>query len=74
MTFEQRLADIRWDRARGFISEKDARLAEDALRIEVKPLHVLCSWCQRVIQEGDQSKPVSHGICHDCMEKALDVR
>jgi len=36
------------------------------------PTHTVCSWCpmngreQKVIQQGDESKPWSHGLCLEC--------
>jgi len=29
-------------------------------------LHTICAWCKKVLQEGDQNQPISHGICEDC--------
>jgi hypothetical protein len=32
-------------------------------------LHTVCAWCQRVMVEGDRTKPTSHGICPGCVHK-----
>lgn len=39
------------------------------LIIVVRALHVTCAWCGIVLQEGDQSKPHSHGICPTCFKR-----
>ena len=32
-------------------------------------LRVICAWCSKVLTEGDENAPVSHGICEECAEK-----
>lgn len=32
----------------------------------VKPLRVVCSWCQKVIQEGALEAKTSHTCCPEC--------
>jgi len=32
---------------------------------------IVCAWCGKVLQDGDNERLVSHGICEDC-EKKLD--
>jgi hypothetical protein len=34
-------------------------------------LHVVCAWCNAVLQEGESRNPhnISHGICPACFEK-----
>lgn len=34
-------------------------------------LRTICAWCRSTIQEGD-SEEVSHGMCHQCLEKWED--
>ena len=31
---------------------------------------VICAWCNKVMKEGDNSCPPSHGICDSCLAKA----
>lgn len=28
---------------------------------------ILCSWCGRVMRQGDPKLPISHGICPSCV-------
>jgi len=30
-----------------------------------------CSWCGKVMEEGDPGAPTSHGICSPCKDKLL---
>jgi hypothetical protein len=39
---------------------------------EAGVLRLVCSWCQRVMREGDAPTPVSSGICHACYQRVLD--
>lgn len=32
----------------------------------VLPLRVVCSWCEKVLQEGAPNARTSHSICPDC--------
>ena len=45
---------------------------EEACKILKKwwgDMKVICAWCGKVLQEGDE--PISHGICPECKEKLL---
>lgn len=33
---------------------------------------LICSWCKKVIREGDDATDVSHGICPECRERIFD--
>ncbi len=37
-------------------------------------LHVVCAWCETVIQKGDLTSPMdtSHGICPPCMKTEME--
>lgn len=35
-------------------------------------MKVVCSWCTRTIREGDESGPISHGICSGCKPKLME--
>ena len=46
------------------------------LRLTVRPecgvqLKLICAWCGKVIREGDENSPPSHGICESCKYKEL---
>jgi hypothetical protein len=30
---------------------------------------VICAWCQKVMKEGDENVPPSHGICPSCAQE-----
>ena len=32
-------------------------------------MKLVCSWCDRVMREGDPKLPVSHGLCPSCAER-----
>ena len=32
-----------------------------------------CSWCGKVIEEGDQLVPVTNGICEECKKEQLEL-
>jgi uncharacterized protein YlaI len=32
-------------------------------------MKVVCSWCDRVMREGDPKLPISHGLCQACKER-----
>ncbi len=34
-------------------------------------LRRVCSWCERVLEEGDPGALISHGICPECFERAV---
>lgn len=34
-------------------------------------LRCVCSWCKKLLREGDQPFPVSHTICPSCMARSL---
>lgn len=42
----------------------------EAKRWAEAELHVVCAWCQVVMQEGNPAK-VSHGMCKACFDKEL---
>lgn len=66
--------ETRWLAAR-FLSHPD-EWCEDCMHGEgtldgSKPsqLRTVCSWCSKVIAEGDDpTAPVTHGICDDCAD------
>ena len=33
-----------------------------------RALRSLCAWCGRVLREGIEPVPITHGICTDCMQ------
>jgi hypothetical protein len=33
---------------------------------KVARLRIVCSWCERVLHEGEPGAPTSHGICVEC--------
>lgn len=32
---------------------------------------ITCSWCQKVMKEGNPDLAISHGICPSCRERVL---
>ena len=38
----------------------------------VLPLRVVCSWCQKVLQEGAPNAMTSHSICAECSTQYLE--
>ena len=42
-------------------------IATDApSRVAALSIHTICMDCKCVIKQGDESQPISHGICPDC--------
>lgn len=34
--------------------------------VRLVALTIVCSWCERTIEQGEAGAPQSHGICADC--------
>lgn len=51
----------------------DAAIAKAEMTLEdryaIQPFRVVCSWCEKVMQEGAPEAMTSHSICEACDEK-----
>lgn len=73
-TYHLELAILREKHVAGYFNEaeylnqcEELQNAEFAAMNQV--LTSICSWCSRVIREGNPALPLSHDICSSCAEQ-----